>query len=150
MTIRWPDGFAPADSPVHIVNRIETATDPAIVWRRLIRAVDWPNFYANASKVKIEGGGGDLFAGAHFTWNTFGVALKTRVTKFEPETHIAWLAESPGVRAYHAWLITPRDDRGCTILTEETQHGLIARAGRLLFPRRMEHWHQKWLEALSA
>ncbi|MES2058487.1 MAG: SRPBCC family protein [Pseudomonadota bacterium] len=150
MTIRWPDGFAPANSPVHVVNRIETATNPQIVWRRLIRAADWPLIYANASKVKIEGGGADLFAGAHFTWRTFGVALKTRVTEFDPETRIAWLAESSGVRAYHAWLITPRDGGGCTILTEETQHGLIARAGRLLFPRRMEHWHQKWLEALSA
>jgi len=29
-----------------------------------------------------------------------------------------------------------------------TQHGLVARSGRLIFPSRMERWHQKWLEAL--
>ena len=62
---------------------------------------------------------------------------------------IAWLATGVGVQAYHAWLITPTAT-GCTILTEETQHGLIARAGRLVFPNRMERWHQKWLEALAA
>ncbi len=150
MTIRWLNGFEPANSPVHVINRIETATDPQLVWHRLIRAADWPLFYANASKVKIEGGGADLFAGAHFTWRTFGVALKTHVMEFEPETRIAWLAQSTGVRAYHAWLITPRDGGGCTILTEETQHGLVARIGRRLFPGRMERWHQKWLEALAA
>ncbi|WP_269083362.1 hypothetical protein [Sphingomonas sp. Leaf357] len=36
--IRWPPGFAPADSPVHVVNRIETTIAPDIVWIRLIHA----------------------------------------------------------------------------------------------------------------
>ncbi|KQS03012.1 hypothetical protein ASG11_00975 [Sphingomonas sp. Leaf357] len=98
----------------------------------------------------MEGGGADLFADARFRWRTFGVALDTRVVEFEPGTRIAWIAEAFGIRAYHAWLITPLADGGCTILTEETQHGWIARIGRRLFPRRMEHWHQRWLEALAA
>jgi hypothetical protein len=147
--IIWPKGFAPDEAPIHVVNRIETATAPEIVWRRLIHAAGWPAIYANASDVAIEGGGADLFAEARFTWKTFGVALKSEVKEFEPETRIAWLAEGIGVTAYHAWLITPTVG-GCTILTEETQYGLVSRVGRLLFPTRMERWHQKWLEALGA
>lgn len=148
--IRWPADFAPERCPVHVVNRIATRTAPGIVWRRLIRAVDWPASYANARDVRIEGGGADLFAGARFTWRTFGVSLHTRVVEFERETRIAWLAEATGVRAHHAWLIAPAAGGGCTILTEETQHGLLARAGALLMPKRMGYWHQRWLEALAA
>lgn len=151
--IRWPQGHAPAERPVHVVNRIETATAPDLVWARLIHAAGWPAIYANAHDVRIEGGGADLFADARFRWKTFGVALDTRVVEFEtdtrPEYRIAWIAESMGVAAYHAWLITPLPGGGCTILTEETQGGWVARIGRRLFPRRMEHWHQRWLEALA-
>lgn len=147
--ILWPRGFAPDEAPIHVVNRFETATAPEIVWRRLIHAAGWPAIYANASDVAIEGVGADLFAGARFTWKTFGIALKSEVKEFEPETRIAWLAEGIGVTAYHAWLIMPTTG-GCTILTEETQYGLVSRVGLLLFPTRMERWHQKWLEALGA
>lgn len=147
--IRWPKGFGPAEAPIHVVNRIDTATTPEIVWRRLIHAAGWPAIYANASDVAIEGGGADLFADAHFTWKTFGIALKSEVKEFEPETRIAWLAKGIGITAYHAWLIVPVGT-GCTIVTEETQYGLVSRVGRLLFPTRMERWHQKWLEALAA
>ena len=62
---------------------------------------------------------------------------------------IAWSARALGVLAYHAWLITPTEG-GCLVITEETQHGFLARANRLVFPRRMGEWHQRWLEGLQA
>lgn len=147
--IHWLKGYAPDEAPIHVVNRIDAAVPASLAWNRLITAAGWPSIYANAHDVKVEGGGAELFDGARFTWKTFGVSLKSRVLEFEPETRIAWLATGLGVKAYHAWLITPTPT-GCTILTEETQYGLAARAGRLLFPKRMEEWHQKWLEALAA
>jgi len=147
--IHWLKGYAPDQAPIHVVNRIEAAIPAGVAWTRLVHAAGWPAIYSNAQDVRIEGGGTDLFDGARFTWKTFGIALKSRVLEFEPETRIAWLATGIGVRAFHAWLITPTAT-GCTILTEETQYGLVARTGRLLFPRRMEQWHQKWLEALVA
>ena len=148
--IRWPKGYSPAESPVHVVNRIETTTAADLVWTRLIHATGWPAAYANAQDVAIEGGGADLFADARFRWKTFGIMLDTRVVEFEPGTRIAWIAEGRDVRAYHAWLVTPLPEGGCTILTEETQHGWLARIARRLFPHRMEYWHQRWLEALAA
>ena len=147
--IRWPDRFSPACAPVHVVNSLSMAARPEAVWRALVRAADWPNFYANASKVAVGGGGPELSAGARFTWRTFGVDLKSEVLEFEPAARIAWLAMAPGVEAYHAWLIMPEPGGGCTVLTEETQHGLVARAGRMIFPGRMELWHQRWLEGLA-
>ena len=131
--IHWLKGYAPNEAPIHVVNRIDAVVPASLAWTRLIDAAGWPAIYANAENVKVEGGGAELFDGARFTWKTFGVSLKSRVLEFEPETRIAWLATSMGVQAYHAWLITPTNG-GCTILTEETQHGLVARAGRVLFP----------------
>jgi hypothetical protein len=147
--IRWPDRFSPARALVHVVNSLDMAAAPDAVWRVLIRAPDWPGFYANASNVAVAGGAAELSAGADFTWRTFGVDLKTQVREFEPPSHIAWLATAPGIEAYHAWLITPAPGGGCRVLTEETQRGLVARAGRMIFPGRMELWHQRWLEGLA-
>lgn len=146
--IRWPDRFSPQNAPVHVVNELTMAVSPDAVWNVLIRAPDWPGFDANASKVVVEGGGPDLSAGARFNWRTFGVDLKTEVQEFVPGERIAWLALAPGLEAYHAWLIQPAAG-GCHVITEETQRGLVARAGRLIFPGRMEHWRQRWLEGLA-
>jgi Polyketide cyclase / dehydrase and lipid transport len=146
--IRWPDRFSPARAPVHVVNSLSMVAEPEAVWRALVRAADWPGFYANAANVAVAGGGAELSAGARFTWRTFGVDLKSEVREFEPPSRIAWLALAPGIEAYHAWLITP-EPGGCTVLTEETQRGFVARAGRLIFPGRMELWHQRWLEGLA-
>ena len=146
--IDWPAQFDPARSPIHVVNRITLDAPAEAVWARLIRAADWPSWYANASKVRIEGGESELFADACFTWRTFGVDLVSQVLEFVPGERIAWDAEGLGVLAYHAWLITPTAT-GCQVTTEETQHGFAARIGRLIFPGRMERWHQRWLEGLT-
>ena len=147
--IRWPAEFDPVRAPIHAVNRLDMRASPEAVWKALIRASEWPQFYANASNVKIEGGARDLFDGATFRWRTFGVGLVSHVEEFVPNERIAWNAKAPGIWVYHAWLITPAAT-GCHVVTEETQYGFLSRASRMLFPRRMEHWHQRWLEGLAA
>jgi Polyketide cyclase / dehydrase and lipid transport len=147
--IIWPPGYAPGDCPVHVVNRIAIGAPPAKVWAQLIKAGSWVDWYANASAVTIDGGGSDLGKGVRFRWRTFGVGLVTEVREWLPDERIAWLATAFGIRAYHAWLILPTST-GCTVITEETQHGILARAGKLVFPNRMYHWHQIWLEGLKA
>jgi len=146
-SIRWPAKFDPARAPIHVRNELAMPVPPAAAWAVLIRASDWPGFYANARDVVIAGGGRDLHVGARFAWTTFGVRLQTVVNEFVPLERIAWTARAFGVLAYHAWLITPAQG-GCRVITEETQYGLLARASRIVFPTRMEHWHQRWLEGL--
>jgi uncharacterized protein YndB with AHSA1/START domain len=147
--IRWPAEFEPWRAVVHAVNELEMQVSPSSVWKALIRASEWPLWYANAANVHIDGDVRDLSAGARFTWRTFGVYLVSRVEEFVPDERIAWTARSVGVWVYHAWLITPADG-GCRVLTEETQHGFLSRAAKLFFPGRMERWHQRWLEGLAA
>ncbi|HZL00583.1 MAG TPA: SRPBCC family protein [Caulobacteraceae bacterium] len=146
--IHWPARFEPGRSPVHVRNELTNSAPATTVWAALIAAPQWPDWYANAHDVVVEGGARDLGPGARFTWKTFGVALRSMVEEFIPETRIAWLAEAFGVSAWHAWLITPTEG-GCRVLTEETQHGVLARAGALFFLTRMSDWHQRWLEGLA-
>jgi hypothetical protein len=149
LAIRWPERFLPERAPVHVVNSLTVSAAPEAVWTALIRAQDWPRFYGNASKVAIEDGGPNLFDEARFTWRTFGVDLESQVREFQPFERIAWLATAPLIEAYHAWLILPEPGGGCRIVTEETQRGVAAVVGRLVFPGRMERWHQRWLEGLA-
>ncbi len=103
----------------------------------------------NAANVKfLHGPLPDLALGTRFRWKTFGVTIESTVQEFVPGERIAWNAKAFGLDVYHAWLLTDSPE-GCQILTEETQHGFVARAGALLMPKRMGHFHQIWLERLD-
>ena len=145
--VQWPTEFAPAAMPVHIVNRLVVAASPAAVWAKLVAAHAWPSFYKNSANVRVDGGG-DLRPGVSFQWRTFGLNLRSTVEEFVPAERIAWSAVGPGIVAYHAWVITPTAT-GCAVNSEETQRGVVARLGKLVFPRGMHTEHQKWLEGLA-
>ena len=146
-SIQWPDEFAPARAPIHVRNELAMPASAPVVWAWLIRARDWPSWYSNSHAVRIESGAADLESGSTFRWQTFGVNCVSHVEEFVPPQRIAWNARGVGVWAYHAWLIRPAA-AGCTVLTEETQYGFLARMGGLLMPDRMHRLHQVWLEAL--
>jgi hypothetical protein len=147
--IRWPPRYDPGVAPVHVRNELEMDAAPDVVWAWIVRAPLWPEWYPNSADVDIGSGSPpDLGPGTRFTWRTFGVRLESTVLEFVPGERIAWDARAVGVDAYHAWLLR-RTARGTHVLTEETQHGWLARLGGLFLPRRMSQQHQIWLEALS-
>jgi uncharacterized protein YndB with AHSA1/START domain len=147
--IHWPARYDPVFAPVHVRNEIEIPAPAPIVWAWLVRASRWPEWYPNAHNVRInDGADADLSDGAHFTWRTFGVSIRSIVMELVPFERIAWNGFGMGVDVYHAWLITPTPS-GSHVLTEETQYGWAARLGSRLFPNRMSRFHQIWLEQLS-
>ncbi len=149
--IAWPAHYAPSRSPIHVRNELRIAAPLPVVWSWLTRAEQWPRWYSNSANVRfVSGDGPDLTEGAQFRWKTFGVSLVSCVKEFVPQSRLAWDAKTFGIEAYHAWLLRPTPDGGCHVLTEETQHGVIARAGQLLFPNRMQRYHQIWLESLAS
>ncbi len=148
--IRWPAHYEPASCPVHVRNEVEIAASAERVWAWLVRAPLWPRWYPNSANVRIlEGAPPDLALGTRFRWRTFGVGIESTVKECVPHERLAWDAHGFGVDAYHAWLIR-ETAAGCSVLTEETQHGFAARLGSLVMPRRMHDYHQLWLERLSA
>jgi uncharacterized protein YndB with AHSA1/START domain len=148
--IRWPERYIPGQAAVFAHNEIVIKAPIDIVWRLLIRAENWPNWYPNSADIHfLSHAGPDLRDRSRIRWNTFGTRITSKVLEFEPETRLAWNAHGIGVDAYHAWLLTPLPDGRTHVLTEETQNGWLARLGKVLMPKRMERKHQAWLEALS-
>jgi len=116
----------------------------------LIRAALWPSWYVNSANVKfLQGVTPDLEKNTCFRWKTFGITINSAVLEYVPGARIAWDAHGFGVDGYHAWVIQPTE-QGCHVLTEETQHGWLARLNNYFLPTRMATYHQIWLESLSA
>ena len=149
LEIQWPDHYKPDNCPVHVRNELDMAASPEHVWAWLTCAPAWPSWYVNSANVTIlEGPEPNLEKGTRFRWKTFGVTIVSTVVECVPDERIAWTAHSLGIDVYHAWVLSP-SSRGCTVLTEETQHGWLARLGKLFMPNRMFHFHQLWLEELE-
>jgi uncharacterized protein YndB with AHSA1/START domain len=148
--IVWPAHYDPKHCPVHVRNELTMDVAPENVWAWLIRAQLWPTWYANSSNVRfLSGAPPDLALGTRFSWKTFGVSVQSTVLELVPGERIAWDGHGFGLDVYHAWLIR-KTDKGCHVLTEESQHGWVARLGSLLMPKRMWRMHQLWLEELRA
>jgi uncharacterized protein YndB with AHSA1/START domain len=148
--VRWPSHYEPANCPVHVRNELAIAAPADTVWAWLVRAQLWPTWYVNSSNLRfLDGAPPDLGHRTRFQWRTFGVTIESTVLEFVPGERIAWDAHASGIDAYHAWVIQ-RTAEGCHVLTEETQHGWLARLGKVLMPRRMWDLHQTWLEGLKA
>jgi uncharacterized protein YndB with AHSA1/START domain len=149
VAVAWPDHYHPRNCPVHVRNELDMAASRENVWAWLIRATLWPTWYFNSANVRIlEGAGQDLRHSTRFRWRTFGVTIDSTVLEFVPGERIGWDAHGIGVDAYHAWVLQP-SAKGCYVLTEETQHGFLARLGSLVMPNRMSRFHQIWLEGLD-
>lgn len=149
LQILWPNHFAPRNCPIHVRNELVMSSSPERVWAWLVRATFWPTWYVNAAKVRIlQGNDSDLALGTKFRWKTFGVTITSTVREFIPHERIAWDAHAIGLEVYHAWVLQPTP-QGCHVLTEETQHGWLARLGELFMPNRMHKYHQLWLESLA-
>jgi len=149
LEVQWPDYYQPRNCPVHVRNELDMTAVQEHVWAWLLRSTLWPTWYINSANIKIlEGRGPDLQMGTRFRWKTFGVTITSTVLEYIPCECIAWNAHTFGIDAYHAWVLQP-SAQGCHVLTEETQHGWLARLGKLLMPNRMYKFHQLWLEGLA-
>ena len=151
LEVRWPAHFAPQRCPVHVRNELlMPGSAPERVWAWLTEATLWPGWYVNSANVRmLEGEGEPLRLGSRFRWRTFGITITSTVLECVPNERLAWDAYAPGVEACHAWVLAPAGD-GCHVLTEETQHGALARLSHLVMPGRMHKFHQVWLEALAS
>ena len=123
--MKWPAGFEPDNSSVYARNEIAIDAPPERIWRWLIRAAKWPEWYSNSANVNfIRGNPPDLAPDNEFKWKTFGATVTSRVIVFEPAHELGWDAHGV-LSAYHGWLIEPDGRGGCRVVTEECQNGLV-------------------------
>lgn len=145
----WPAGMAPSEAPVFQRNELVTHAPPERVFAWLARADLWASYYDNAHDVRVQAPAGrPLGPGTRFHWWTFGIPLDSHVALYEPARALAWEADTPGLRAYHKWILLPQGT-GTRIITEETDEGPLARLGAWFIRDGLKREHQRWLEGLD-
>jgi uncharacterized protein YndB with AHSA1/START domain len=147
--IHWPDGFSPdhADLFSHNGLRIEASCER--VWKHIVEATKWPQWYPNSKDVQIMGGGDELNAGTVFRWTTFGLPLESRINEFTPYSRIGWYGYAPGEKPsfYHTWYLKADGD-GCRVVTDEVGMGSSAAHLRASDESLMHRGHDLWLATL--
>jgi uncharacterized protein YndB with AHSA1/START domain len=145
----WPEDLTPDRSSVFVHNELLIKASPAAVWRALVEAGDWPEWYPHCKNVRLAGGGDRLSADESFRWSTNGQRLRSRVRAFAPQREIAWDARNPLIRVYHRWSLEESGE-DCFVVTEEAQRGILPSLTRPFTRRLMLRVHQDWLERLGA
>ena len=147
--IYWPPLYVPERATFFVHNEIEVAASPEAVWRELIRAEAWPEWYEGATDVRVVGSeSGELAHGASIEWRTMGLGFTSVIHEFEPPYRLAWESRRADITGYHAWLIVPTE-AGCRVITDESQFGLLAYAQIVFQPSKLRRLHDVWLAELK-
>ena len=147
-SIYFPENYVPNNTPVYARNDIYINAPEEKIWDWLTRVTTWPEWYPNASNIKILNHNDSVLQeNTEFKWKTFNTNITSKIRKFEPYKHLAWEAKGLGLNAYHGWLIIP-EDNGCKVITEESQYGWLPSLGRSFIRKGLLKQHQIWLEGL--
>jgi len=148
-SISFPEKYKPSKSAVFVRNEISINARKEDIWFWLTNATTWPEWYPNASNVKIlDQKDNYLSDGSQFKWRTFNTNIESKVVEFKPCHRLAWVAKGYGLLAYHAWLIIPTVD-GYKVITEETQQGWLPTIAKWFIKKGLKKQHQIWLEGLK-
>ncbi|QCB43284.1 SRPBCC domain-containing protein [Sphingomonas sp. PAMC26645] len=149
----WPEAFDPKTSAIYALNDIDVAAPPEVVWKLLVDAENWSDYFPPEDQVKILSDEHELQLGTRYSRVTVGFPMSLVVTESVPGQRLAWSTtvdgDHTGSSAYHGWVITPTDT-GCHLLTEETQQGpfFLEELGRKN-PGALYRYHQNWVEELK-
>jgi uncharacterized protein YndB with AHSA1/START domain len=151
--IHWPDGFSPDTADMFAHNEIFINAPSQTVWRYLVEAEKWPEWYPNSQDVRIiKPPTGVLQQGSQFQWTTFGLPLVSEVFEFVPTSRLGWFGSAPSPHAehtwYHTWFLVD-EPQGCHVIMEEVGKGPGAKAMRQTDPGTMHKGHDLWNSRLK-
>lgn len=147
--IMWPDDFIPRKSDFYVHNEIEVNATPEQIWQLLIHAKAWNQWYDGIQDIQFEDMEAQYLAkGTRVFWNSMGQSLNNTVMEFEPYQRLAWQFNEAKIQGYHAWIIIPTD-KGCKVITDESQTGRLARLQKIFIPNKLKRQHDKWLRLLK-
>ncbi len=116
----------------------------------LVDCTDWPRWYKHATDVAIvRGQAGTLTQDSRFRFKTLGFYFEPEIETFEPYHLLVWTAKGPlGTSGAHAWFLEPIS-RGCRVITEETQKGLLLFFLKSRVRRDLHNFHEEWLRSMK-
>ena len=148
--IEWPDEYVPEESNFFVHNEIEINASPQKVWDVLIQAQTWEDWYEGADDIRfVNGSYGPIEANSILEWKTMGQYFTSTIKEYKAPYRLAWESEKKGIRGYHAWLIEPTD-KGCLLITSESQHGFVSTMEKLFVPNKLHKLHDSWLAGIKA
>jgi uncharacterized protein YndB with AHSA1/START domain len=149
--IHWPEGFSPDKADLFSHNELIINAPCERVWKHIVVATKWPEWYPNSKDVRFVDGGPVLQQGSVFRWTTFGIALESKVNEFVPYSRIGWFGYAPGATPsfYHTWYLTPAGTDACTVVTDEVGKGADAAHLRQTDESLMHRGHDLWLATLK-
>jgi hypothetical protein len=142
--IHWADGFDPDNADLFAHNTIVIDTPAEKIWAELVDAAAWPTWYSNASDVVVNDPSGKLGQGATFNWTTFGLKIASTIAEFVPHARLGWYGNGDQLRAYHTWLLIPRDSNSTYVAMEEIGMGHGAQHLAQTNPGHMHRGHDLW------
>jgi uncharacterized protein YndB with AHSA1/START domain len=149
--IHWPPGFEPEKADLFAHNEIVINAPCDRVWKHIVEATAWPQWYPNSKDVRIiEGADGVLGMNTVFRWTTFGLALESKVHECVPFSRLGWYGYAPGSQPtfYHNWYLVPKGD-ACHVVTDEVGIGADAAHLRETDESLMRRGHDLWLATLK-
>jgi uncharacterized protein YndB with AHSA1/START domain len=144
----WPAQMKPADCPVYVRNEIDIDAPPERVWRWLVRADRWSEWFKRASKVHVDGDP-SLAPGTQVAFRMLGAAIRVTVRRAEPGRALEWEGGASGVHAYHTWWLVPLPDGRTHLVTEETERGPVPSLMRYYLRGALHRAHQDWVVGLA-
>ncbi len=151
--VKFPSQYDPRTSAIYALNDIDVKAPPEVVWKLLVDALKWSDYFPPEDQVKILSGEPELALGTRYSRVTVGSLMNLVVTEHVPGRRISWATvvdgDDTGSSAYHGWVITPIEG-GCHVLSEETQQGpfFLELLGHK-HPGGLYAYHQDWVEALA-
>jgi uncharacterized protein YndB with AHSA1/START domain len=150
LDIHWPEGFSPEKADLFSHNELVIHAPCERVWKHIVDATKWPEWYPNSKDVRFVDAGTVLQQGSLFRWTTFSIALESKVNEFVPYSRIGWFGYAPGTAPtfYHTWYLTPAGKDACTVVTDEVGKGADAAHLRQTDEGLMHRGHDLWLATL--
>jgi uncharacterized protein YndB with AHSA1/START domain len=143
----WPSGMEPAECPVRVRSERVIDAPPDRVFRWLVRADRWPEWFEGASAVRCSSGP-EISDGATVRWRIMGASARADIKRLRPAELLEWEGGGMGVRAYHSWRLEPLGER-TRVVSAETARGPAASLFRPLLHRIIERTHQRCLDGLT-
>jgi uncharacterized protein YndB with AHSA1/START domain len=149
--IHWAEGFNPEKADLFAHNELVIHAPAEKIWKHLIEAPKWATWYPNSNDVSIVGESDTLQSDSIFHWTTFGLALESKVSEFEPNSRLSWYGYAPGTQPnfYHTWYIVPQDDGSCLVITEEVGIGPDAAMFQKSNEGLLHRGHDLWLAGVK-
>lgn len=148
--IHWPIRFSPTAADLFSHNELLIEASCETVWKHIVDARNWPQWYPNSKEVQLLDGATVLAPDVRWRWTTFGLAIESQVHEYVPYFRLGWYGYAPGAAPafYHTWLLQPRAS-GCLVTMEEVGLGKDAAHLRETDESLMHRGHDLWLATLK-